>query len=162
MLTPYSAVATTETVVIVFVEEEKRKCYTLHKRLLTYHSGYFRRALADGLGIHHVSEFPKFNAMHFDIIIDWMYEKSLPALIDMDSDEDILKVYLLAEKLSIGTLKNALMEILFDWLPPCFLCAEDIGIIFESLPQSDPLLQLTADVFCLNGCVEEMSNGRPE
>jgi len=158
----YSAVAASETVVIVFVEEEKQKRYTLHKRLLTYHSGYFRGALVDGSEIYHVPAFAKFDAMHFDIIIDWMYERSLAALIGMDSDEDMLKVYILAENLSIGILKNASMDVLFDCLPPCFLSPEDIGTIFESLPQNDPLLRLTADVFCFNGCVEEMSNGRPE
>jgi len=159
MLIPYSAVAASETVVIVFGEGEKQKRYNLHKRLLTYHSGYFRHVLVDGSKTHHVPAFAEFDAMHIDILIDWMYERSLP---DMDSDEDVLKVYILAENLSIGTLKNALMDILFDWQPTCFLSVEDIGTIFESLPHNDPLLRLTTDVFCFNGCVEEMSTGRPE
>jgi len=159
---PYSAVAASETVVIVFVVEEKQKRYTLHKRLLTYYSGYFRRALVDGSEIYHVPAFAKFDAKDFDILVDWMYERNLDALIENNSDEDILKAYILAENLSIGTLKNALMDILFEWLPPCFLSAEDIGTIFERLPPNDPLLRLATDVFCFNGCVEEMSNGHPE
>jgi len=162
MLMPYSAVAASETIVIVFGEGEKQKRYTLHKRLLTFHCGYFRHALVDGSKIHYVPAVAEFDTMHFDIIVDWMYERSLTALIDMGSDEDMLNVYILAENLSIGTFQNALMDILFDCLPPCFLSAEDIGMIFETLPQDDPLLRLTTDTFCLNGWVEEMSNGRPE
>ncbi|KAI4640134.1 uncharacterized protein J4E78_010719 [Alternaria triticimaculans] len=156
-----SAVAASETVVIVFKLREKQKHYTLHKRLLTYHSGYFRSRLADGSEIYHVSESADFDTMDFDILVDWMYERSLPALIDMESDEDMLNVYMIAENLSIGTLKNALMDVLFDWLPPCFLSAEDLEMICESLPQNDPLLRLTTDIFCLKGWVEELSNGHP-
>jgi len=158
----YSAVAASETVVIVFKLGEKQKRYTLHKRLLTYHSGYFRSRLADGSEIYHVSESADFDTMDFDILVDWMYERSLPALIDMESDEDMLNVYMIAENLSIGTLKNALMDILFDWLPPCFLSAENIGTIFGRLPENDPLPRLATDIFCSIGLVEDMSNGRPE
>ncbi|KAI4616846.1 hypothetical protein J4E83_006427 [Alternaria metachromatica] len=156
-----SAIAASETVVIVF-EGKKQKRYTLHKRLLTYHSGYFRQVLDDGSKIHHVPAVAEFYPMHFDIIIDWMYERSLPALIDMGSDDDVLNAYILAENLSIGTFQNALMDILFDWLPPCFLSAEDIGTISGRLPENDPLLRLATDIFCSNGWVEKMSNGRPE
>ncbi|KAH6875239.1 hypothetical protein BKA58DRAFT_117870 [Alternaria rosae] len=157
MLIPYSAVAASETVVIVFEVREKQKRYTLHKRLLKYHSGYFRRALVDGSEIYHVPQPADLDAMDFDILIDWMYERSLPSLIDMDCEEDMLNVYILAENLSIGTLKNALMDVLFDWLSDGYLSAENVELIFRGdLPKDDTLTHLAVDSFCCNEGVEDI------
>ncbi|KAI4652405.1 hypothetical protein J4E93_002607 [Alternaria ventricosa] len=152
-----SAVAASETVVIVFKLREKQKRYTIHKRLLTYHSGYFRSRLADGSEILYFPELGDFDTMDFDILVDWMYERSLPSLIDMDSEENRLNVYLLAENLSIGTLKNALMDSLFDWLSDGYLSASNVDLIFQGdLPKDDPLIRLAVDAFCYNEGVEDI------
>ena len=99
---------------------------------------------------------------NFDVFVDWMYERSLPSYFDTtgtkETDVDpMLSVYVLADKLSVGSLKNALMDSLFDWLSVGLVEVGNADFMFEYLPEGDPLLQLTIDAFCFNDGVKETS-----
>ena len=171
MLIPCSAVAASDTVVIVVVVVDQEKVYTLHRRLLIHHSGFFRRVLTDGVNILHLRELSNFVfgefdfdfiIDNFDVFVDWLYERSLPSCFDTtgtkDTDVDpMLSVYVLAQKLSVGSLKNTLMDSLFDWLSDGRYHLGNAEFMFEYLPGGDPLLQLAIDAFCFNDGVKEMS-----
>ena len=157
MLIPYSAVAALETVAIIIDGSDgSQKLYTLHKRLLTYHSGYFRRHLTDGVKTVHVDDLPELSIEGFDMFVDWMYERSLPSDTCTAVEEELmLDAYTIAVELSAGTLKNAAMDRLFNLLSDSCLSALNTEAIFDALSKDDPLLQFVVDSFCCNKGVQD-------
>lgn len=154
LIIPHSAVAASETVVVIAGDEGKR--YTLHKRLLRHYSGYFRRVF-----VHGVNEHRMHNATveGFDVFVDWIYETRLRPSVDMHGDEMncMLKAYLVAAELSVGPLKKAVMNRMFDDLSRGgSVRAWAVQWMFESLPNNDPFLQLIVDAFCINDGVKNM------
>jgi hypothetical protein len=148
-----SAAAASGTVVVIVGPEEKR--YTLHKRLLEYHSGYFRSIFTKRIS---ECRLRGVSVKGFDIFIDWMYETSLRSYTDdTESIPHMFHAYLVATKLLIGSFKTAVMEEIFDLLSGRHLHAAVVGWCFEVLPDNDPLLVLIVDTFCVNNGVKEMS-----
>ncbi|KAI4681785.1 uncharacterized protein J4E84_007381 [Alternaria hordeiaustralica] len=147
------AAAVAETVVVIVGPEEKR--YTLHKRLLRHHSGYFRRVFVNGVNecrLHNTT------SKGFDVFVDWIYETRLRPSVDTKGGEarSMLRAYLVAAGLSVGPLKKAVMDWMFHHLSSHRLRAWAVIWMFESLPNNDPLLQLIVDSFCVNNGVRKM------
>lgn len=145
--------------IVVRVGTQAKK-YTLHERLLVYHSSYFKGALSgrfretdDG-----VVPLDDVDTDVFDAFVDWMYEKKLPAYVYTQKDDSatipvLWHAYILADRLLAAPFKIALFEGIFDLLVlqtkyPLF---QTIAFIWEKLTTNDPLLQLLIDTFCLNG-----------
>jgi hypothetical protein len=150
---PNSAAAASETVVVVVGPEEKR--YTLHKRLLEYHSEYFRGMFTKGIS---ECRLRGMSVKSFDIFIDWMYETSLRSYTDdTESIPFMFGAYLMATELKVGSIKTALMNRIFDALSDCHLHTTSVGLCFKVLPDNDPLLMLIVDTFCVNNGVKDMS-----
>jgi hypothetical protein len=147
-----STAAASDTVVVIVGPEQKR--YTLHKRLLEYHSAYFRRAFRGDVSQYNN---PTIHAPCFDIVVDWMYEKGLPSYTKTKTGGELLLTYMLAEFLSIGGLKRMSMDKIFDLLSDSRVPGGIVEILFRKLPKNDPLLQLTVDLFCINNGVARMS-----
>jgi hypothetical protein len=66
--------------------------------------------------------------------------------------------YTLADQLSVGKLKSALMDDIFRDLSDSFFTPEAAIYLFDHLPSNDPILQLAVDTFCVNGGVEGMDD----
>ncbi|KAF2127185.1 hypothetical protein P153DRAFT_433005 [Dothidotthia symphoricarpi CBS 119687] len=110
-----SAIAVPSTIVVKVGVEQKR--YTLHKKLLEHHSGFFRGALsgkfketADG-----VISIRQVDTDAFDIFVDWMYEKKLSEHVrapSLSADRILVKyrAYIAADMLLAAEWKDALME----------------------------------------------------
>ena len=150
----HSAAAASETVVVIVGPKAKR--YTLHKRLLRHYSGYFRRVFVNGVNECHLH-----NATvdGFDVFVDWIYETKLRLSVVTRGGEMLrmLRAYLLAAELSVGSLKKAVMDRMFHHLSSRQIRAWAVQWMFESLPNNDPLLQLIVDAFCINNGVGVMS-----
>jgi hypothetical protein len=147
-----SAIALSKLVVVKVGTEEKR--YTLHKKLLTYQSNYFRPALSRSTSttLHDI------NTEEFDTMIDWMYKKRLPSCIDTQNGWLTYHTYILAEKLSVGRLMDTLMSEIFQRLLDHVPTVKVVTYLFRELPADDLMLQLAVDAFCANNGVG--TNGR--
>lgn len=147
-----AAVASDLGVVTVRV---KKKTYILHNKLLTEHSGYFRRTFdwKDGtLTLNGIDE------EVFDVFIDWIYEKKLPSCIVKDGEISLrYYAYALAEELSATSFKTALMDCIFDQDSQSIPRGLEVAFLFFCLPEEDPMLQFLVDTFCLNDGVANMS-----
>ncbi|KAH9876255.1 hypothetical protein J1614_004134 [Plenodomus biglobosus] len=156
-----SAVATSGTVVVKVGAEAK--AYTLHKELLTFHSGFFRGALSGHFeeSIEGVINLKDLEVDAFNVFVDWMYEKALPEYIPSGLLAPwplrpriigfAFHVYIMADMLLAFGLKKALFDALFPVLAEGTGCAILlIRTFWDHLPHSDPLHQLVLDSFCVH------------
>jgi hypothetical protein len=144
-------------VVVKFVDEEKQ--YTLHEKLLTYYSGYFRQELLSGplqtgviyLRLHEIT------IDAFDVFVDWMYEKTLPPRIKCLGRGGLLtRAYILADILSVSKMKTALIDVIYSSFGDRYFTFQATIHAFKHLPANDPMLQLVVDTFCINNGLRRM------
>jgi hypothetical protein len=147
-----STAAASDTVVVVVGEEQKH--YTLHKRLLTFHSGYFHRVFKDGVS---QCDLPTIHVEFFNTFVDWMYEKNLSSCSRTEDIAYMIATYITADDLLAREFKRILMDKVFDLLSNSHVPGKIVDILFDSLPKNDPLLQLTVDAFCINNGIANMS-----
>lgn len=81
MFTINSAITKSDTIIVRVGAEQKD--YTLHTKLLELHSGFFRGALSGKFketkeGVILLEDVDN---DAFDVFVDWMYEKALPACV---------------------------------------------------------------------------------
>lgn len=146
-----------DTVVVKIGAGEKK--YTLHKRLLEYHSEYFRgvrrgrfRETEDGvIGLDDI------DTDTFDIFVDWMYEKKLPLEINAVALGDgqprmELRACVLADRLLAIEFKRTLMGFIFNVLQKWNKRPSLTSVLysFANLPEKDPMLQLLIDAWSVN------------
>jgi hypothetical protein len=100
----------------------------------------------------------------FDVFVDWVYEKELPECVHAISPKDSpvvsirSRAYVLADRLLVLDLKKELMDVDFDRFQgyrntPGFI---RIIYLFKNHPESDPMLQLVVDSFCINEAIRKM------
>jgi hypothetical protein len=102
----------------------------------------------------------------FDVFVDWLYEKQLPACVHKPWPRDSpivslkTRAYVLADRLMVADLKRALLDAAFDVFPitPRFSCFPRIIYLFEYLPEGDPMLRLMVDSFCFNDGVRKIND----
>ncbi|CAA9964063.1 hypothetical protein P3342_009532 [Pyrenophora teres f. teres] len=151
-LRPSAAVAFDLGVVEVKLE---KKAYTIHKKLLTEYSGYFRRKLSKNEGILNLHHFDR---KSFEIFIDWIYEKTLPSCIADDGVVSLrYRAYVLAQQLSAIPFKTALMGAIFDKDSQSIPQSPEVKYLFFCLPDEDPMLQFLVDAFCVNNGIANMN-----
>jgi hypothetical protein len=158
LLTPRSEVIDSGTVIVKFGAEEKK--YTVHKRLLAYHSGYIRQELASRFQSHSVMLLPQdeITVGAFDVFVDWMYEKTLPLRITFPRQDQLkVQTYVLAEILSVSRMKAAMMDVIYSVVRGSSFDIEATIYLFKHLPVNDPMLQLVVDTFCVNKVVYFLS-----
>jgi hypothetical protein len=164
MLTSHSLIAQSDTIIVKVGDQQKK--YTLHTKLLAYHSGYFHGALSGNFketedGIIVLSDV---DTDAFDVFVDWVYEKKLPECVHAISPKDSpvvsirSRAYVLADRLLVLDLKKELMDVDFDRFQgyrntPGFI---RIIYLFKNHPESDPMLQLVVDSFCINEAIRKM------
>jgi hypothetical protein len=157
-----SSVFVVSDTIIVKVGAEGKK-YTLHKKLLLYHSSYFRGALSGGFketndGVVLLDDVA---TDVFDIFVDWLYEKKLPNCVEANASsygEVSIRFhsYVLADRLIAPGFKTAIFDTIFnrhaprDQPPPYYA----ISFVFNNLCRNDPLLQFVVDLFCVKNGVE--------
>ena len=145
---------------MVIVGTERKK-YTLHERLLTHHSQYFRGALSGNFkeSDDRVVTLEDADTEAFDFLVDWLYDRKLPGFHkawDVNRMPLRLHAYVLADRLLMLLLKKALFDCYFELYKPknIFPRYYAIGFAFTNLPARDPLLQLWIDAFCVNNGIE--------
>ena len=153
LLILHSAAAASKTVIVIAGSEEKH--YTLHKQLLSYYSGYFRRAFVKERSNWHLDNV---SVEGFNVFVDWIYETRLRPSVNTDEDETscMLSAYLVATELSVGSLNTAILDWIFLDLSDSYLSVSAVQRCFDVLPNNDPLLQLIVDAFCINDGVGTM------
>jgi hypothetical protein len=94
----------------------------------------------------------------FDIFVDWLYEKRLPDCFGTPGVyEDRVSIkyhaYVLADRLLVPGMEKDIIDKFFVILAAPRNYPNYCAIIFafKNLPEKDPLLQLLADSFCVNG-----------
>jgi hypothetical protein len=133
----------------------KAKKYTLHEKLLTHYSGYFRGALSGNFKETHdgIITLNDIDTEAFDVFVDWLYEKQLPACLDTVSPRDGVRLkyrtYVLADRLLAPNMKSKLMDYVFEGLQsrkqrPSF---QSTIYMFENLAETDPMLRFAVDAF---------------
>ncbi|KAF1849756.1 uncharacterized protein K460DRAFT_3178 [Cucurbitaria berberidis CBS 394.84] len=160
-----SAVALSSTIIVKVGAKQKK--YTLHRKLLVYHSEYFRSALSgkfretdDGVIVLN-----DIDTDAFDIFVDWIYETKLPTRIDTDAPGDgrtsvKYRAYVLAEKLLATDFKRILMDLIFTVIRNKHANPASALIIyaFENLPEKDAMLRLLVDAWCVHDSLNRMGD----
>jgi hypothetical protein len=163
LLTKCSKFTVSDTIVVKVGTEEKE--YTLHKKLLAFHSGFFRRALSGSFKETDDSYIPleDVEVKAFDVFVDWIYRKKLSEEAYLTNGPSIrLRAYVLADMLLALRFKKAIFNIMFDiygarsLFPPYGALA----FAFKSLPNKDPVLQLLVDGFVINHGVDRYPRDR--
>jgi hypothetical protein len=107
--------------IVVEVGAEKKQ-YTLHKKVLWHHSGYFRGALSGKFketdnGIITLWDV---DVDAFDVFVDFIYDKKLPDCVYAPWQVNVpmvsvkIRAYTLAERLLASSLKHALTDMIFQ------------------------------------------------
>jgi hypothetical protein len=164
LLTPHSLIDQSDSITVKVGDEQEK--YTLHTKLLAYHLGYFRGALSgkfketdDGMVV-----LTDVDTDAFEVLIDWMYNKRLPAPIHAhflrDSRDPSIRcrAYVLADRLLVPNLKVALMDVLFRvaLTDKCYAAVDSVVYFSDHLPDDDPIHRLMVDCFCINNGIEEL------
>ncbi|CBX92020.1 hypothetical protein LEMA_P047260.1 [Plenodomus lingam JN3] len=170
---PRASVFASSDTVIVKVGKQF-KTYTLHKKLLTFHSGFFRGALSadhkessEGVVI-----LEAIGIGEFEIFVEWLYEKTLPCCI-MQSGPNPMDIqlasraYVVADMLIACGMKEALFHELYQvyTLSRSRKHISRIVNLCKHLSENDVMIQLLVDCFCVYGglghltkeCIKQLS-----
>ncbi|KAI8934195.1 hypothetical protein NX059_008944 [Plenodomus lindquistii] len=158
VLTRVSAFATSETVIVKV--GAKAKTYTLHKKLLTFHSGFFRGAFSGTFkeATEGVVSLKETATELFDVFVDWIYEKTLPhrvwligSPISADNIGLAVESYLMSDMLMADGLKKAIFDQFFDMFVriKSSYVLDAVVTWCEVLPETDPIIQLLIDTYCV-------------
>lgn len=95
-----------------------KKPYRIHKGVLSFYSGYFRKALQDGRSKANKTNEMVFENTHidaFDAITNWLYSHRLHPEVDTDStkisETTIIKAWVLGHAWDIPALMNAAVNL---------------------------------------------------
>lgn len=144
-------------------DDGELQTFSVHKEIVCHYSDYFRAA-CKGEFLEARSgkvKLPEDRAEIFDLFVQWVYSQNLGqvlAEVALSPWTTLIELYVLADKLQVSTLKNAIVDRMLCKAHVALRKARgrdkfpsnaDITLAYENTPPTSPLPKFLSELFAL-------------
>lgn len=126
-----------------------KQAYKLHKELLIHKSPFFKACLAAPMKEQHENEvvLPEDSCKGFDFIVDWMYQKKVRRMQELDDVESTMGGYVQADKYGLPDLQNQLIDALAFYWELHRIHPSAVLFVSQRVEETNPLFRLVIHQF---------------
>jgi hypothetical protein len=130
-------------IVTVLVGKNKRPYY-LHKDILVNNSEFFRKCLSIGMAeqTHGRIELPEDSCRGFDILVQWLYSKTVSHVFKYEDVDLAIRAYVLADKYAMHQACNSIIDALKAYWKRMLMYPDHFTWISKHADDASPLLNL--------------------
>ncbi|KAK5456925.1 hypothetical protein LTS15_004705 [Exophiala xenobiotica] len=136
--------ASSATITVTVGRDNRKRTYNLHEAVLVSQCPFFEKCLRSGMKeqVEQTVHLPEDNPEAFEIVVKWMHAEKVPTIIN---DLSIGHAYILANKLCMGELQNALVDKFRATYKKAMINPSTVTWIWAHTPEGCKLREISLD-----------------